>query len=253
MTRLCTALLLASLLPIVGGCIEDDAGIFQTQVSGQIVGEDGNSLGPGLVLIERGPVHGGAYETGGLIDDKGRFTIELNGGGTYGLHLFHSEYQYLPLEITVAEHQQVLLTSMMVSWGVWMDLSGQPTWPDQPSDATLIRMPFDEDKKDNPVIEDITVAWSADDMVAISVKVSDPDKDLSRMVLCYDPATTSGFALLPPKGKSADKNGNYPEGTYTFEIFIDERHVPGVSKLHFVVSDNMCNNPPILTRTIPKP
>ncbi len=249
MTRICTALTLALLLLATTACVGD--GDLQTRVSGQIVGEDGNALGPGLVLIERGEVHAGAYETGGLIDDKGRFTIDLNGGGTYGLHLFRSDYQYLPLQITVAEHQQVLLTSMMVSWGVWLELSGQPTWPDQPTDSTLIRMPFDDISVDNPVIEDISLTWSAHDMIAITVKVSDPDHDLSRMVLCYDPATSSGFALLPPKGP--DNNGNYPDGSYTFEIFIDERHVPGESKLHFVVSDNMCNNPPLLTRTIPLP
>jgi len=241
-----TFLLLLSFLAM--GCV-DEGDDLPTRVSGQIVGDDGNSLGPGLVLIERGPVHAGAYETGGLINDKGRFTIDLNGGDIYGMHLFHSDYQYLPLEIEINDHQQIKLTSMMVSWGVWMDLTGRPTWPDQPSDAELIRMPTDDEKADNPVIDNISVTRSGSDMIAISVTVHDPDKDLSRMVLCYDPATESGFALTPP-GPS-DNKGNYPDGTYSFEIFLDERHVPGTSKLHFVVSDNMCNNPALETRTIP--
>ena len=239
------ATLLATLLTL--GCV--GSGDVQTRVSGQIVGEDGNPLGPGLIMVERGPVHAGAYETGGLIDTTGRFSVDLDGGDTYGLHLFHSTYQYLPLEIAVEDSQQVALTSMMVAWGVWMDLTGQPTWPDQPSDATLIRMPVDEEKADNPVIDDIQFKWTSSEMIEITAKVHDPDHDLSRMVLAYDPATHSGYALNPPS--PPDASGNYPDGTYTLKVFVDERHVPGKSKWHFIVSDNMCNNPPIVIKTMP--
>lgn len=240
-----TFALLAALLP---GCV--GSGDLQERVSGQIVGEDGKPLGPGLIMVERGPVHAGAYETGGLIDAQGRFSVDLDGGDTYGLHLFHSTYQYLPLEITIADHQQVVLTSMMVAWGVWMDLTGQPTWPDQPSDATLIRMPVDEDSADNPVIEDIKFTWTSNEVMEITAKVSDPDHDLSRMVLAYDPATRGGYALNPPS--SPDSEGNYPDGVYKLKVFVDERHIPGKSQWHFIVSDNMCNNPPLVIKTMPK-
>jgi len=229
------------------GCV--GSGEVTASVSGQIVGGDERPLGPGLVLVERGPVHAGAYETGALIYENGKFNVQLSSGGTFGIHIFHDEYSYLPAEITIDDHQQVIMTSLMVAWGVWMDLTGLPTWPDQPTDATLIRMPWDDIKEDNPIFEDISIGYGAGDLIEITADVTDPQNDLSRMVLAYDEATGGGYAMNPPS--APDEQGNYPNGRYTLKAFIDERHEPGESKWYFVVSDNLCNNTPIVTLTLP--
>lgn len=239
--------ILASCLAIGGlGCV--GSGDVPTRVSGQIVGEDERPLGPGLVLMEKGPVHDGAYEAGALIDDRGKFVTELGSGGTWGIHIFHDDYSYLPLEITIDDQQQVILTSVMVQWGMWLDLTGEPTWPDQPADQTLIRMPIDDLFDDNPVLERLDMAYDGEFLV-ITASVSDPNHDMSRMVLAYDETTGAGFALNPPS--APDIEGNYPNGEYTMKVFVDERHVPGESKWWFILSDNLCNNSPIKQVTMP--
>ena len=240
-------LLLATLGALATACV--GSGDLSAGFSGQIVGDDGMPLGPGLVLVEKGPVHAGAYQTGGLIDDQGRFSIDLPSGGTWGIHLFQSEYQYLPLEITIEAHQQVQLTSMMVAWGVWLDLTGLPTWPDQPIDSRLIRMPVDDIKTDNPVFGNVQIHYIGDEFVEITADVSDPTDDLSRMELIYDPTTGGGYAMNPPS--APDAQGHFPQGQYRLLIPRDPAHIPGKSKLYFVVSDNMCNNPPIQIHTLP--
>lgn len=235
-------------LLFAGGCV--GTGELTASVSGQIVGIDNEPLGPGLVMIEAGPVHEGAYQYGALIGEDGRFTRELPEAGLYGLHLFRDDYQYLPIEIEIIEHQQVVLTSTMVSWGLWMDLSGQPTWPAQPSDDTLIRMPFDDIVEDNPIFEEITMTHQGGGLVEISAVVSDPDQDLSRMVLAYDEVTGQGYALNPPG--APDSQGDYPDGTYTVMVYLEDEHVPGESMWHFVVSDNMCNDTVIVSMPLPE-
>ncbi len=225
------------------------SGDIPTRLSGQIVGTDSKPLGPGLVLLERGKVHEGTYQVGGLIDDEGRFDIELPSGGTWGIHIFHSDYQYLPAELTLEDHEQALMTSMMIAWGVWLDLTGLPSWPDQPTDSTLIRMPGDDTSADNPVLHDIRMSYPSPELLEIEVDVSDPDGDLARMILAYDPVTGAGYALNPP-GPPNDR-GDYPDGTYTLKVFLDEAHVPGSTVWHFVISDNLCNNTPVVQHTMP--
>ncbi len=229
------------------GCV--GSGEFSASVSGQIVDENEKPLGPGLVLIELGAVHDGAYKTGALIDEKGHFSAKLSQGGTWGLHLFHDDYSYLPLEITIENNQQVTLTSMDVVWGAWLDLTGLPMWPDQPSDSRLIRLPVDDLATDNPVLGKVTMKYLSSELMEVTAEASDPNNDLSRMVLAYDPTAADGYAFNPPS--PPDSKGNYPNGTYKFTAYIDKRHVPGQSKWYFVVSDMMCNNSPIKVVTMP--
>lgn len=238
---------LLGLLPLVCACV--GTGDVPARISGQVVGTFEVAIGPGLVMVEAGQVHDGAYILGGHIDESGRFTIELPGEGTYGLHIFVDGYQYLPAEIEVQEHQQIVLTSPMIAWGVWMDLTGQHAWPTQPDDATLIGMPIDETEEDNPVLEDVSMAWEGE-ILQITATVSDPDDDLSRMVLAWDEATGAGYGLRWPG--SPDDDGNFPQGTWEFGVFEDEEHVPGESLMRFVVSDNLCNDSPILYVPIPE-
>lgn len=232
---------------VAAGCV--GSGEVTPAVSGAIVGVDEQPLGPGLVMIERGKIHEGAYQYGADIGLDGRFTVDLAEGGIWGIHLFHDDYTYLPIEIEIGEHQQVVLTSMDVAWGNWLDQTGEPTWPDQPSDATLIRMPWDDNFDDNPVIDDIAMSYLDDDIMEITMDVRDPDGDLSRMVLASDTVTGAGFALNPPS--PPDSLGNYPDGIYKVTVFLDDRHEPGVTEWRFILSDNLCNNSPILTRTMP--
>ena len=226
------------------------SGEVPASVSGQIVGDDERPIGPGLIMVEKGMVHQGAYRTGGIIDEDGRFTVELDEGGIWGLHLFYNEtYSYLPLEITIDNNEQVYLLSTMVAWGSWLEITGEPTWPDQPDDTRLIRMPFDDNLADNPVLSDVTMTYRGTDLLDITAEVSDPNDDLSRMILAFDTATGNGFAMSPPS--APDPQGNYPDGTYTLTVFVEEAHVPGESTWHFIVSDNLCNNTPVLIETMP--
>ncbi len=224
-------------------------GELPTRISGQIVDEEGRPLGPGLVLIEEGKVHDGAYVGGTLIDGLGRFTAEVDKVGLYGLHLFRDDYQYLPAQVEVKKHQQILLTSMMIEWGTWMDLSGQPDWPPQPSDPTLIRMPTDHNQADNPELRSFSIEYGNGSLLNLTADVYDPDNDLSIMVLIYDPVTGAGWAMSPPG--SPDSNGNYPNGLWESYLLLDEDHVPGESILYVVVSDMLCNDTPIETFVIP--
>ena len=238
---------LAAGMALLCGCV--GSGELTARISGQMVGTNEVALGPGLIMIEAGPVHDGAYILGGHVDEAGRFSVDLPGAGTYGLHLFVDGYQYLPAEIEVTEHQQVVLTSPMIAWGVWMDLSGQHSWPTQPDDATLTRMPEDETVEDNPVLESVSLAWNGD-ILEVTADVSDPDDDLSRMVLMWDETTDAGYALVAPG--PPDNRNNFPQGTWDTSFFADERHVPGESMLRFVVSDNLCNDSPILYLPLPE-
>ena len=231
----------------LAGCV--GSGDVQTQVSGQMVGDDEKPIGPGLVLIERGKVHEGTYEVGGVIDADGRFTIDLPSGGTWGIHIFHDKYTYLPAEFELEEHQQIVLTSPMIAWGVWLDLTGLPTWPDQPTDPALIRMPWDDNTADNPTLSNLKMTWLSNTLLEVSIDANDPDNDLSRMILAVNTATGAGYALNPP-GPPSDK-GFYPNGTYTLKVYAEARDVPGESTWYFVVSDDLCNNSAILEATLP--
>jgi hypothetical protein len=241
--------LLLRLVPLLAlslGC--RGTGEFSARVSGQIVDENEAPLGPGLVLIESGHVHEGSYQLGAPIDAMGRFAVDLPSGGFWGLHIFADGYQYLPIEIEIEDHQQVIITSMMVAWGQWMDLSGQPAWPTQPTDNTLIGMPMDDITADNPTLADITMSYSGD-LLEITAMAADPDGDLSKMILAYDRATGNGYALNAP---SEPIDGDYPDGEYSLSLYMDPAHEPGKSKWDFVVSDNMCNDSPIITVTMPE-
>ncbi len=241
------ALWAALALGLAPACV--GSGDLPATISGQIVGSDDLPLGPGLVMVERGKVHAGTYQGGALIDTNGKFTAPLPGGGTWGLHIFHNDYSYLPVEVTIDPHQQAVLTNLMVAWGVWTDQTGQPTWPDQPDDTQLVRMPVDDTKTDNPVLSDIQLTYPSKALMQISVKATDPNNDLSRMVLVYDSATGAGYALNAPG--PPDAKGNYPNGVYTLKVFLDSAHVPGQSLWYFVASDMMCNNSPILPVAMP--
>lgn len=225
------------------------SGELPATLSGQIVGSDDRPLGPGMVMVERGKVHAGSYEGGTLIDKDGKFSVPLPRGGTWGIHLFHSDYSYVPIEVTIDPHQQVGLTNLMVSWGVWMDLTGQPSWPDQPDDTRLVRMPADDNKADNPVLSNIQMSYPSKSLMEITANVFDPNGDLSRMILVHDTATGAGYALNPPS--PPDAKGRYPNGKYALKVLLDPRHVPGKSLWYFVVSDNMCNNSPIIPVAMP--
>ena len=235
------------------GCVGD--GEINPAVSGQIVGADERPLGPGLTIFERGPVHEGQYETGSVIGEDGKFVVDLPVGGKWGIHIFHDDYFYMPAEVTLEENEQVILTSVFVLWGYWMEVTGQPSWPDQPTDATKIALLIDDDPSDNPVISDIQFTYTGTELspgqevMDISMNVFDPDEDMSRMALVFDPSTGGGFAMNPPS--PPDANGNYPNGVYTLSVIINENHVPGESEWKFVASDNVCNNSPILTLTMP--
>ena len=240
------------------------SGEIGERVSGHIVGDDNQGLGPGIVMVEKGPVHAGAYTQCTTIDESGRWTVDLwDGPGTYGLHIFTewNGYQYLPVEIEVEQDQQIILTNVMIAWGVWMDLSGENSWPTQPDDATLTLMPLDDDQSDNPIMHSVSIEYPASELMEITMEVSDPTDDLSRMQLACNTATGAGLALNPPA--PPDDQGNYPQGTYVSSAYLDldcepeedeevgRCDVPGESVWYFIVSDNMCNDTDVRSLVLP--
>src|SRR5207245_2429313 len=56
---------------------------------------------PRLALLEKGEIHNNVWDRGILVDASGRFTIELPGGGQYGLHVYASGYIYSPQAVRV--------------------------------------------------------------------------------------------------------------------------------------------------------
>jgi hypothetical protein len=123
------------------------SGDVPASVSGQIVGDDERPIGPGLIMVEKGMVHQGAYRTGGIIDEDGRFTVELSAVAP-GVCISTHEPTLYPGRITIetsrspAQHQMA---------GAPAGPHRQPTWP-MAGRRPLIRMPFDDNLADNPFI-----------------------------------------------------------------------------------------------------
>ncbi len=182
-----------------------------TVISGTVRAADGGFLN-GIVLVERGRLYGKNFRYGGRIEN-GNFSIPVDDGGSYGLHLYATGYIYFPLGLRVQEGQ---------------DNSGQYKLPPNPATdmAPMIgKITFEELKESS----------------RISLSVTDPNKDLSHQVLALNIATGEGFRMQPPSFVLPFTK-TYPDGTYTltYKGEIDQ------ADWYFVAADNKCYNSPVL-------
>ncbi len=189
-----------------------------TYISGTVKAAEGGSLN-GLVLIEKGRLYNKKFRYGGIVKD-GRFKVKVDSGGAYGLHLYATGYVYFPLGIRVEEG---------------MDNPGKYKLPPNPATARA------------PVLTNINFTREKDG-TRISVKVSDPDHDLSHQVLALNASTGEGFRMKPP-GLVLPFTKTYPDGKYTL-IYSHSQEIDPLN-WYFVAADNKCYNSPVLGSPFP--
>jgi mono/diheme cytochrome c family protein len=189
-----------------------------TYISGTVQAAEGGSLN-GLVLIEKGRLYNKKFKYGGLVQN-GQFSVKVDGGGTYGLHLYASGYVYFPL-------------GMQVEGG--KENRGQYKLPPNPADTmapVITQVRFKKDSK----------------ATRITLSVSDPNHDLSHQVLALNASTGEGFRMDPP-GLVLPFTKTYPEGTYT--LIYDQSLETAPQNWYFVAADNKCYNSPVLGSPFP--
>jgi len=184
-----------------------------TLISGTVRGAEGGSL-HGVVLIEKGRLYNKNFRYGGLVSN-GRFSVKVDSGGAYGLHLYATDYVYFPLGIRVENGK---------------DNHGQYKLPPNPAAARA------------PVLKNIKFT-TENNGTRIAVDVSDPNHDLSHQVLALNASTGEGFRMDPP-GLVFPFTKNYPEGIYTLHYSSLEEIEP--QNWYFVAADNKCYNSPVL-------
>jgi mono/diheme cytochrome c family protein len=184
-----------------------------TYISGTVQAAEGGSLN-GLVLIEKGRLYNKKFKYGGLVQN-GQFSVKVDGGGTYGLHLYATGYVYFPL-------------GMQVEGG--KDNRGQYKLPPNPADTMA------------PVITQVTFKKGSK-ATRITLSVSDPNHDLSHQVLALNASTGEGFRMDPP-GLVLPFTKTYPEGTYSLSYPYPPETDP--QSWYFVAADNKCYNSPVL-------
>ena len=191
-----------------------------TVITGTVTSQAGQPLA-GLALLERGEIHNNTWDRGALVDDSGRFRIELASGGQYGLHVYSSGYIYKPQAVQVATGTTLEVTVVLVP---------EPT---RANDPVITRVGFFPEAKRGGTV------------TFVKLEVSDPNGDLGPQVLAFDAATARAFAMTPPRWVWSLKS-NFPAGVYQLEADtstapIDPRH------WHFVVADHQCNTTDILS------
>jgi mono/diheme cytochrome c family protein len=184
-----------------------------TLISGTVRGADGGSLN-GLVLIEKGRLYNKNFRYGGLVRN-GRFSVKVDSGGAYGLHLYATGYVYFPLGIRVENGK---------------DNQGQYKLPPNPASDRA------------PVLKNIKFT-NEKNGARIALEVSDPNHDLSHQVLALNASTGEGFRMDPP-GLVLPFTKTYPEGTYSLQYSSFEEIKP--KNWYFVAADNKCYNSPVL-------
>ncbi len=179
---------------------------------------DGGSLA-GVILIEKGRLYGKKYKYGGVVDEKGRFSVKVPKGGDYGLHFYATGYIYFPIGVNVNAGKDNQFTFTL------------------PPNAAV---------KDAPVISKVRFEpiEGKPKQMAIKLLVHDPNQNLSHQVLGANIRTQEGFIFSPPKFV-APWTRDYPNGIYTLTYDTGGR-VFDPQEWYFVAADNRCYNSPVL-------
>ena len=189
-----------------------------TVISGMVRSQTGQPLA-GLALLEKGEIHNNRWDRGSLVDPTGRFRIELEDGGQYGLHVYSSGYLYKPTAVNVDTGKTLEVEVILVP---------EPT------------------RANDPVIKKVEFTRSErrkGQATTVRMEVADPNGDLGPQVLAFNAATRRAFAMDPPRRVWSLKS-NYPEGVYRLEI--DTESAGDARDWHFVVADHKCNTTDIL-------
>lgn len=192
--------------------------ISDTLITGRIFAADGGHLA-GLIMFEKGRLYGKNYKYGGLVDETGRFSVKVEEGGDYGVHVYATGYIYFPLGIEVKSGIENQFNFTL------------------PPNAAL---------KEAPVISNVTFTPEKDNpgRVMIRLRVDDPNNNLSHQVLGINVKTQEGFLFSPPKFVFPWKR-DFPNGIYSLSYDTRGRNFdPG--EWYFVAADNRCYNSSVL-------
>jgi carboxypeptidase family protein len=224
MIRLSTVIFLPLLLGAVSLPQAADA---RTAITGVVKSKAGKPLS-GMALTEKGEIHNNIWYRGALVDAQGRFTIELEEGGPYGLHVYSSGYLYSPQAVLVETGKTLEVAATLVP---------ETT---RASDPHINRVGF--------------FPWEARQgkITFIKLDVVDPNNILGPQVLAFNAATGRVYAMDPPTPVK-DLRANFPSGVY--QIGVDTAQTPiNPRDWHFVVADHQCNTTDILSFPhVPKP
>lgn len=213
MMRLTLAAVLATSLA-VGLCRDADAA---TVIIGTVKSKAGQPL-PGLALLEKGELHNNKWHRGALVDREGRFRIELESGGQYGLHVYSSGYIYAPEPVKLETGKTLEVNVVLVP---------EPT---RKNDPVIKKVAFEERPGKSPVVK---------------LEVADPNKDLGPQVMAFNAATGRPYAMNPPK-RVWNLKANFPEGVYQIETDAAGAKL-NPRDWHFLVADHQCNTTDILS------
>ena len=222
----CVAIVLAS--AIWNGAVALPAvADAQAVITGSVKSKAGQPLA-GLVLLEKGEIHNNVWHRGALVDATGRFRIDLQAGGQYGVHVYASGYIYAPQAVRVEPGRTLELAVTLVP---------EPT---RANDPTIKRAGF--------------FPWEArpGKVTFVKLDVGDPNDDLGPQVMAFNAASGQAYAMQPPR-RVRDLKANFPQGVYQLEV--DTSRAPVEPRdWHFVVADHQCNTTDILSFPhVPKP
>jgi len=217
MSRHSTVALLALLLGVLSPPAPADA---RTAITGVVKSKAGQPL-PGMALTEKGEIHNNVWYRGALVDANGRFSIELEEGGPYGLHVYSSGYIYAPQAVRVETGKTLEVTLTLVP---------EPT------------------RANDPVIKQVGFfPWEARQgkVTFVKLDVADPNNDLGPQVIAFNAATGSVYAMDPPR-KVQNLKANFPSGVYQLAVDTPQARI-NPRDWHFVVADHQCNTTDVLS------
>jgi len=192
----------------------------QTVITGTVRSKAGQPL-PGLALLEKGEIHNNVWDRGARVDAQGRFRIEVEAAGPYGLHVYSSGYIYAPQAIKVEAGKTLELKIVVVP-----ELTRANT-------PVIARVGF--------------FPWEARQgrVTFVKADVMDPNGDLGPQVLAFNAATGRAYAMDPPSRVRSLK-ANFPNGVY--QLAVDTATAPiNPRDWYFVVADHQCNTSDILS------
>jgi len=212
------ALILTALVSLTwAGVLPADAGTA-TVITGTVRNKAGQPLA-GFTLLEKGEIHNNKWDRGALVDERGRFRIEVVSGGQYGLHVYSSGYIYSPQAVRVETDKTLEIEVVLVP---------EPT------------------RANDPVIKQAAFVPERQGKVTmIRMDVADPNSDLGPQVLAFNAATGRAFAMTPPRWVWSLK-ANFPQGVYQLEVDTATKPI-NPRDWHFVVADHQCNTTDILS------
>jgi hypothetical protein len=197
-----------------------EAANARTAITGVVKSKAGKPLS-GMALTERGEIHDNIWYRGARVDAKGRFTIEVEEGGPYGLHVYSSGYLYSP---------QAVLVETGKTLEVAVTLVPEPTRANDPHINQVGFFPSEA---------------SQGRVTFVKIDVADPNSDLGPQVMAFNAATGRVYAMDPPT-PVRDLKANFPPGVY--QVAVDTAQTPiNPREWHFVVADHQCNTTDILS------